>query len=348
MAQRRCVPLTLHLELTYRSNARCVHCFQDRSAASREMTLAEWCAVLDQARGLGALTLSLSGGEALLSPHFFAVGERARQLGYAVRIFTNGLLLDRETVRRIAGLSPLAVEVSVFALRPDRHDAVTGVQGSLSRTLRGLFRLHRARVPLVIKCPLLAGCAADHAEVRTLAERLGAGLVFDPMIHAAADGRHGPTRCRGDDAAVESYFADPATQASDPPNTAPIGADRPPCGMARSMVVVAPDGEVHACPVLLLSAGNVRDRPLDVIWRESPLFVKLRSRRVGDLKDCAACPRSGYCGRCSALALLEDGDLDGPSSRACKIAELRERAWGSAPPPGIPALRPRSRLRVLQ
>jgi radical SAM protein with 4Fe4S-binding SPASM domain len=99
--------------------------------------------------------------------------------------------------------------------------------------------------------------------------------------------------------------------------------------------------------VLPLPAGNVRDQPLDVIWKESPLFTRLRARRFGALTDCAACPRSGYCGRCSALALLEDGDLDGPSSRACHIAELRERAWGVAPPAGLPPPRERNRLRVL-
>lgn len=346
-ASQRCVPLGLHLELTYRCNARCSHCFQDRSAAPCELELSDWCAVLEQARRLGALTVSLSGGEALLSPHFFGVAERARELGYAVRILTNGLLLDRGTVRRIARLSPLAVEVSVFSLQSDRHDAVTGVPGSLGKALRGILRLRRASVPLVVKCPLLLGTADDHAAVRQLAERLGAGFVFDPHIQMAADGRAGPTRCRGDDRAVEAYFADPATQAYDPPRAAPVTGDRPTCGMGRTFLAVAPDGRVLPCVVLPLSAGNVLDQPLDVIWKESPLLAKLRARSFGDLEKCAACPRSGYCDRCSALALLEDGDLDGPSTRACKIAELRERAWGVEPPEGIPAPRPRARLRVL-
>jgi hypothetical protein len=47
------------------------------------------------------------------------------------------------------------------------------------------------------------------------------------------------------------------------------------------------------------------------------------------------------------MALLEDGDLDGPSSRACHIAELREKAWGLSPPPGTP-VRGHPGLRVLQ
>jgi len=117
--------------------------------------------------------------------------------------------------------------------------------------------------------------------------------------------------------------------------------------MARSFAVVSPEGELLPCSALQISAGNVTRTPLDVLWRESPLLQKLRARSFGDLPECGTCPRSGYCGRCSAMALLEDGDLDGPSSRACHIAELREQAWGVPPPPGAPQPK-RPRLLVLQ
>ncbi|HEY6105429.1 MAG TPA: SPASM domain-containing protein, partial [Anaeromyxobacteraceae bacterium] len=117
-------------------------------------------------------------------------------------------------------------------------------------------------------------------------------------------------------------------------------------GMARSFLVVSPEGELLPCPMLQTSAGSVREERLDVLWREAPLLRRLRARSFGDLDGCGTCPRSGYCDRCSAIALLEDGDLDGPSSRACHVAELRERAWGLPAPPGAPA--PKSaRLRIL-
>jgi radical SAM protein with 4Fe4S-binding SPASM domain len=212
--------------------------------------------------------------------------------------------------------------------------------------VRGLVALRRAGVPAVLKCPLLAGAGDDHVAVRRLAERLGASVAFDPHIFTGTDGRSGPTRCRGDDGLLERYFSDPATLAYDPPRTAPRVPERAPCGMGRSFVAVSPSGAVLPCVALPLEAGNVRDAPLDRIWKESPLLAALRARRFGTLPVCGDCPRSGYCGRCSALALLEDGDLDGPSTRACQIAEARERAWGMAPPPGAPAPR-RGGLRVL-
>jgi radical SAM protein with 4Fe4S-binding SPASM domain len=345
-AARVAVPLTVHLELTYRCNLRCIHCFQDHGSPPGELTREEWIAVVDQARAAGAMVLTLSGGEALLSPHFWAVAEHARAVGLALRIFTNGALLGRPAVERLRALRPLAVEVSIFSVRPEKHDAVTGAPGSLARALRGLFRLRRAGVPLVVKCPLLAVSGDDHAAVRRLAERLGASVIFDPHVAPRADGGLSPTRCRGDDATIEAYFADPATAGHDAPRADPTPGDRAPCGMARTFAVVSPAGDLLPCPMLQVSAGSLRRERLDVLWRESPVLARLRARRFGDLRACGTCPRSGYCDRCSASALLEDGDLDGPSSRSCHVAALRERAWGVPPPPGAPAPTRRG-LRVL-
>jgi AdoMet-dependent heme synthase len=343
----RCIPLTTHLEVTYRCNARCVHCFQDRGAAPRELSTDEWITVVNQVRAAGALILTLSGGEALLSSSFWPVAEHARRIGLAVRVFTNGLLLTRANVARLRALRPLSVEVSIFSLRPERHDAVTKVPGSLARALRGLFRGKRAGIPLVIKCPLLSVSGDDYAEVRALAERLGASVVFEPHIFPRSDGHMAPTRCRGDDATLGSYFADPVTQGYDRRTLLQVAPECHPCGMARTFLVVSPEGELLPCPVLQASAGNVRRERLDVLWREAPLLQRLRSRTFGALRGCGTCPRSGYCDRCSAMALLEDGDLDGPSSRACHIAELRERAWGLPAPAGAPTP-PNPLLRVVE
>jgi radical SAM protein with 4Fe4S-binding SPASM domain len=342
---RRAIPLTVHLELTLACNVRCVHCFQGPAhrRAPRELSAEEWISIVDQARALGAFFITLSGGEALVSPHFWRVAEHVRRVGLGLRVFSNGIALGRETTRRLAALQPSSVEVTIFSLTPAHHDAVTRVPGSLSRAVRGLFRLRRLGVPLGLKCPLLAESTADHASLRRLAERLGASLVFDPHISPARDGSMAPTRCRGEDGALLSFLTDPATVALEAQPSAPVPPDRSPCGMARTFVSISSEGDVVPCPLLKKTAGNVRDEPLAALWR-SPLMEQLRARRYGTLPTCGTCPRSGYCGRCSAIALLEDGDLDGPSSRACHLAELREQAWGIPAPAGAPAAPGRSSL----
>jgi radical SAM protein with 4Fe4S-binding SPASM domain len=332
-AIQACQLLTVHCELTYRCNAACAHCYQASRSSEGEIALEEWLDALRQIREAGALIVSFSGGEPMLSPHFWAVAERARQLGMAFRVLTNGTLLDAPAVERLARLHPLSIEVSIFSSRPAVHDAVTGVPGSLGRSIRGLLRLRRAGVPIVLKCPLLAPNASDHALVLGLADRLGAGVVMDPLISPRADGQLGPIRCRSDDAELSKVFADPA-HFGRAPLAQPSPGDSAPCAMARSFAVLSPQGEVFPCPLHRVSAGSLRATSLRTIWAESPLLQRLRTRRVGALKVCGTCSRSGYCNRCSAVALLEDGDLDGPSATACHLAELQERAHGVSAPAG--------------
>ncbi len=57
----------------------------------------------------------------------------------------------------------------------------------------------------------------------------------------------------------------------------------------------------------MLSAGNVRDKPLDRLVAESPLFAEMldRSKLKG---KCANCRYQYTCGGCRAMAYFHTGD----------------------------------------
>src|SRR5260370_39107172 len=58
-------PLSVHFDLTYRCNERCVHCYLDHDDHG-ELTTAECLKVLDDLARSGALFLTFSGGESFL------------------------------------------------------------------------------------------------------------------------------------------------------------------------------------------------------------------------------------------------------------------------------------------
>ncbi len=59
------VPLSAHLDITYRCNERCEHCYLDHDDHG-EMTTAEIKDLLRQLADAGAFFLTLSGGEVLM------------------------------------------------------------------------------------------------------------------------------------------------------------------------------------------------------------------------------------------------------------------------------------------
>ena len=66
--------------------------------------------------------------------------------------------------------------------------------------------------------------------------------------------------------------------------------------------------------------------PLLDIWRNSEAFKKIRSIKLGDLKNCSKYDIFSHCSRCPGLADLEDGDMLGCSSIAKTLAEERQKA----------------------
>jgi MoaA/NifB/PqqE/SkfB family radical SAM enzyme len=87
--------------------------------------------------------------------------------------------------------------------------------------------------------------------------------------------------------------------------------------------MISPYGDVFPCGVHPLPAGNLREQSFREIWTGSPLLRELRTKTVDDLRN-GAKSLPGF--RCSALALIEDGDFLGPFRRGEALAELEAKA----------------------
>src|SRR5207247_4811448 len=91
-ALRLGIPLGVQLDLTYRCNERCVHCYLDHHDHG-EMTLAEIKDLLTQMADAGVFFLTISGGEIFLRRDLFDILEHARRLMFSVKIKTNAILI---------------------------------------------------------------------------------------------------------------------------------------------------------------------------------------------------------------------------------------------------------------
>ncbi len=314
----------------------CVHCYLDVKNPERgELSTAEVVGILDQLRAAGTLFLTFTGGEVFLRKDLFEILEAARARTFAFRLFTSGTLLGKADVERLAALKPVAVEISIYALRSEVHDRITRRKGSLRKSLKAAAMLRRAGVPVAIKTPLLADADGGHFELIDAARRLGAGCRLDPSLISRRDGGTEPLAQRVDIDRLAELFADerlydPVQQL--PP---PHPATDAPCAIARRVVHIGPTGDVFPCSAFPIAAGSLRESSFDEIWNGSHVLGELRSITVGDLEgECGDCSRAGYCGRCGSQALLEHGNFRGPTAEACTRAEAREKAAGLPAPAG--------------
>ena len=108
----KCIPFKVDWEITYRCNLRCSHCYQTGASGEKELTTEEIYSALDELADLGCLYLTFTGGEILLREDLFDIAKYARKKEFAIRLFTNGTLIDEKVADKIKNLSPLSVEIS--------------------------------------------------------------------------------------------------------------------------------------------------------------------------------------------------------------------------------------------
>src|SRR6185295_19018279 len=167
------IPLGVQLDLTYRCNERCVHCYLDHDDHG-EMTTAEIKDLLHQLADAGVFFLILSGGEIFLRKDLFEIVEHARKLLFSVKLKTNAVMIRKAKAERIAKLGVESVQISVYSHKANVHDAITKLPGSFRRTIEGARFLKAAGVKVSFANVLMKHNVDDYPEVQALAERIGA------------------------------------------------------------------------------------------------------------------------------------------------------------------------------
>ena len=317
------VPFSVHLDLTYRCNERCRHCYLEHGAGS-EMPAAQIKNLLDELAEAGVFFLTLSGGEPFLRADLFEILEHARKLTFCVRLKTNASLIGAAEADRIASLGINEVHVSVYSGSPVVHDRLTLLPGSWQRTIDAV-RLMRSRGQNVILVHIVTSLnAGDHHAVQALAGTLGTGFRIDATIIPKLDGDRSTAALNVPHAELVEIVGNPAYAGRVEEVCAPDSAalSEPLCAAAHNHCYISPDGGVFPCVQLPLLCGRIGPERFLDIWRESAPMKEVRAMRLGDLPVCSLCSHAASCWRCPGLALLE-GDLRGPSALDCERSYAR-------------------------
>jgi len=346
-------PLSVHFDLTYRCNERCVHCYLDHDDQG-ELTTAECLKVLDDLARSGALFLTFSGGEIFLRPDLYEILAAARGLHFDISLKTNALLVTPERAARLREFGVRRVQISVYSDIPAVHEAITKVPGSLQRTLAAIPILLEHGLQVKLACPLMQENLMAYRGVMALAEKLGIPYILDLTITPMMNGSGGPLAHRASVSSLLPVLQDPLMHACKPQPGAPaasaVNASPPefgsavssgienlayedlPCSAGQNSCYISPYGDVFPCVQLPQAAGNLRREKFDEIWYHAPQLERLRAIRESQLPICSRCEIRSYCERCPGLALMEGGDMLGAYERACALAEEKARLAGVAVP----------------
>ncbi len=280
------------LELTYQCNLNCFYCYNDREKQGTPLSLAQYRTLLEDLASMQTLFLMLTGGEPMIHPHFFEIGSMCRELGFVVRVRTNGYtLFPRNIERLINEVDPYAVEVTLHGASAEVHDRQTRVPGSFDRLIRNL----RHARPAGLRCSMVATPTAWNQHqieaMISLGDELDAPLHFQGPVGPRDNGDITPLSIQPAPetwdriaALVEKRSARKVVDGWEgmkpAPTTDPVDETPATCGVGLAGVDIDPFGNVQACMHLQESAGNLHHQSIEEIWNHSPLFARVRQRAV--------------------------------------------------------------------
>ncbi|MFH1538807.1 MAG: radical SAM protein [bacterium] len=320
-AREERIPFDVMVELTYGCNLRCAHCYNAPDGSQREISAEEFAGILGQIAAAGGFMLTFTGGEALTRPDFFEIAARAKRLGYAMSLISNGTLITDDVADRLAALHFADVSVTLYSTDPETHDSITRTPGSQRATVGAIERLRSRGIKVSMRSVIMRKNFQGYEALIRFAEERGIRYLIDPNVSVRQDGDRSPLKYQLDAESMVPIYADRRINFSlegFPREDSP----QPDCDAGRSICSVDPYGNLYPCIQLPIKFGNMLEEPFDRIWNESEEARRLRGINRRQMAECLGCKLSGYCMRCTGVAYLEGHGLVGRSDSACATAKI--------------------------
>lgn len=330
---------SFQIELTSRCNERCVHCYIPHEFKDTDLDPVVFYKVLRELKEMGTWHVTLSGGEPMLHPHFKDFLASAKAEDMYVSVLSNLTLLDDEVVDIMKLDNVASVQVSLYSMDPETHDAITQQPGSFVKTLSAIEKLVANGIPVQISCPTMKENKNDFGAVMRWAHDHKIRAITDYAImaeynHDTTNLSHRLTPEECGDVICDILEDDPDYQeqilSSDFEERAREffeDMDSPLCGVGISTLCMASNGEVYPCPGWqTYHCGNVKLESLEDIWKHSKKLAQLRALRRRDLKPCDTCTKREFCSPCMVRNANESptGDPMEVAPYFCEVAQVNK------------------------
>ena len=343
------LPLDGNLDLTYRCNNTCRHCWlwlpPDAPRGREELSFAELRRIVDEARRMGCQAWTISGGEPLLRPDFAEIFDFITGKSVHYSLNTNGTLITPEIARLLTRRGNKMV--ALYGATAEVHDGVTRNPGSFEATMRGFAYLKEAGASFVVQIVPMRANYHQYDAMLALAQslsphyRVGAPWLWLSACRSDARNRE-IARQRLDPADVialdEPYPSGETLEASGgrekahgaPPYHAAQTDDRlfASCIAARRDFHIDPYGKMTFCYYIKDPAlrYDLRRGTFRQAWDE---FIPSLAETVRGgqeyLDNCGACDLRRDCRWCGVYAYLEHGRFSAKVDYLCRVAEQARR-----------------------
>lgn len=339
ISKKSITPVSGHLDLTYRCNLKCVHCYVKGSEKKeKELTTRQWKKIIDEIRGAGCLFLTFSGGEPLVRKDFLEIYDYAKKAGFIVSIFTNGLAFNRKIIGHLIKSPPCAIEITLNGITEDTYKAITKTKGAFSRVVKNIRALKEAKIKVILKTNFMRQNKDEIVRIKQWTEdllgrpssrrfRFKCSTVLFPLLNQGCD----PLKFRlSFQETIDIMRKDPdlwseylRQRQADFPDLTRERNYLYHCNSWMEQFFIDPFGHLKFCIFSDKYSTDLKKTPFKKGFYE--VFPKILQEKFKTNSKCISCQLRPVCYYCPARAYLETGDQEAPVPYYCELAEATAR-----------------------
>ena len=343
--------------LVRRCNLTCKHCYSISADTDfpNELSTDQIFEVMDDLKQFRVPVLILSGGEPLLRPDIYKISHRAKDMGFYTALSTNGTLINKSNIDKIAKVGFDYLGISIDGIR-ETHDKFRRKEGAYEESMHGLRLCRDKGIKVGLRFTMTQDNSDELPQLLDLMQeerinkfyfshlnyagrgnknrkddvflkttRWAIDLLFDRVLEEQRNGRETEFVTGNNDA--DGVYMLLWVKKNFPEQYDHIRQKLVQWGGNSSGVNVANiDNQGHVHPDTMwwnYDLGNVKDRPFSEIWTDTsdPIMAGLKTqpRIVGG--RCGKCVHFDICAgntRVRALQLTGDAWSEDP---ACYLTD---------------------------
>ena len=284
--------------------------------------------VIDEAYDNGLFSVSLTGGECTTAKDFLKIAKYVREKRINLIILTNGINLydNEELFNEVVNLYPEKVSFTVFSLNPEIHDKITGMKGSLHKTLSVIQKLSALKIHTEIKHFITQYNCNEFSQLeKWIRENNVNFFLFDDKFYNNPENNNSHVAVKSEQL-EKIYRSYTEITGNNFPKQFDLSDkavfENPICIAGQSKITVNPNLDVVICHFYEKKLGNLKTNSIMDIWHERTCdcqeLTNYRKLKLKDMKDCYKEKYCEYCFSCPGFA----GENFGKSEYLCERAKI--------------------------
>ena len=319
-AKEHKIPISATIELTPFCNFNCVMCYvrlnSEQAAKQGELLSKEkLLKIAHEAKEMGTLYLTLTGGEPLSRPDFWDIYKELNQMGFLISILSNGSLIDEDAIKKFREYGmPYSVKLSLYGASDETYKKVCKSGNGFTKIEKSVKLLKENQVPLSLSATIVRENADDLREMYEIAKKWG--VRFYHTISVVKSARGSDNTAETSRFAFDEFARHLSLQQLEMHKFKYPESPFSWCSSYCNSFWLTWNGHLQLCAFMNGPYTSIDDG-LEKAWNE--LNEKLEVLK--NPRECESCKYSEFCQRCPGMLCAESGNAEKVSDSVCNIAK---------------------------